>query len=301
MSYLDKAVAGTKEVMRAGRGAAAAVWRHVGGSTEGSKDTGRRDGQQRENEKAMTVLFLMLVMVVLLALGGAELAASIAVMTTAAIAMRGRRRHRRNARMIMVLAVTSVFAWAAVRSGGGDLNGGALGCPPGVHAMGVHGTSAQQHRPAKIVHTLNFVGHVRERPLVIGFDTFIELGVVKKSVVERSWKVLDHEALRVTGVGEARFGKLLEMPIRYKYTGRTQGLRVRVADDQHIPRGVDVLCGTETQQVTGAKFDSMNEILELCPERGVAIVMEPARILRAGIRSPPLGVLELCAGVSGSH
>jgi len=200
----------------------------------------------------------------------------------------------------MVLAITSVFAWATVGSGGGDLNGGALGCPPGVHAMGVHGTSVQQHRPAKIVHTLNFVGHVRERPLVIGFDTFSELDVVRKSVVERSWKVLDHEGLRVTGVGEARFGKLLEMPIRYRYTGRTQGLQVRVADDQHMPTGVDVLCGTETQQATGAKFDSMNERLELWNE-GVAIVMEPAWILRARIRSPPLRVLELCAGVSGSH
>ena len=78
----------------------------------------------------------------------------------------------------MVLAITSVFAWATVGSGGGELNGGALGCPPGVHAMGVHGTSVQQHRPSKIVHTLNFVGHVRERPLIIGFDTFNELDVL---------------------------------------------------------------------------------------------------------------------------
>ena len=166
----------------------------------------------------------------------------------------------------MVLAVTSMIAWATVGFGGGDLNGGALGCPPGVRAMGVHGTSVQQHRPTKIVHTLNFAGHVGERPLVIGFDTFSELDVVRKSVVERSWKVLDHEGLRVTGVGEARFGKLLEMPIRYRYTRRTQGLQVRVADDQHMPTGVDVLCGTETQQTTGAKFDSMNERLELWNE-----------------------------------
>ena len=113
---MDKAVASTKEVMRAGQGAAAAVWRHVGGSTEGSKDTGWRNEQQRENEQAMTTLFLMLVMVGLSALGGAELAASVAVMTTATVAMRGRRRHGRNARMIMVLAVTSVFAWATVGS-----------------------------------------------------------------------------------------------------------------------------------------------------------------------------------------
>ena len=47
--------------------------------------------------------------------------------------------------------------------------------------------------------------------------------------------------------------------MRYRYTGSTQSMQVRVADDQHMPTGVDVLCGTETQQGTGAKFDSMNE------------------------------------------
>ena len=58
---------------------------------------------------------------------------------------------------------------------------------------------------------------------------------VRKNVVERPWKVLDHEGLRVIGVGEARFGKLLEMLNRYKYMERTQGLQVRVADDQRMP------------------------------------------------------------------
>ena len=236
-SYLDRAGANTKEMVQTGRDAAAVMWRHIGGSAGGVKDTGWRNEQQRENEQTMTTLSLMFVMVGLSALGGAELAAAVAVVSTAAVAMRGRRRHRRSARMIMVLAVTSMVAWATVGSGGGDLNGGALGCPPGVHAMGLHGTSVQQHRPANIVHTLNFIGHMRERPLVIGFDTFSELNVVRRSVVERSWRVLDHEVLRVTGVGEARFGKLLEMPIGYRYTGMTQGLQVRVADDQHMPTG----------------------------------------------------------------
>ena len=77
--------------------------------------------QQRENEQTMTALFLMLVMVGLSALGGAELAASVAVVATAAVAMGGRRRHRRNARMMMVLAVTSMLAWATIGSGGGNL------------------------------------------------------------------------------------------------------------------------------------------------------------------------------------
>ena len=78
------------------------------------------------------------------------------------------------------------------------------------------------------------------------------------------------------------------------------GLQARVADDQHKSPGVDVPCGTETQQATEAKFDSMNERLELWNE-GIAIVMESAWIMRARIRSPPLRVQELCAGVSGSH
>ena len=70
VSSLDQVMEHTKEVAQAGRAAAAAVWRHVGGSTKESRDTGWREEQQRENEQTMTALFLMLVMVGLSALGG---------------------------------------------------------------------------------------------------------------------------------------------------------------------------------------------------------------------------------------
>ena len=102
------------------------------------------------------------------------------------------------------------------------------------------------------------------------------------------------------GVGDARFGKLLEMPMRYMYMSAEMMVQVRVAADTHMPTGVDVMCGTGTQELEGSKFDTMNKRLELWTQ-GLAIVTEPAWKLRCRIHSRPLRVLELCAGVSGSY
>ena len=82
---------------------------------------------------------------------------------------------------------------------------------------------------------MTFVGHEREKPIVVGFDTFSELGVVRESLVGSSWKVLDHEGIGVHGVGDARFGKLLEMPMRYRYMSAETVTQVRVASDKHMP------------------------------------------------------------------
>ena len=98
---------------------------------------------------------------------------------------------------------------------------------------------------------------------MVGFDTFSELDVVRESIVDSSWKVLDHEGIGVHGVGDARFGKLLEMPMRYRYMSAETMMQVRVAADKHMPTGVDVVCGTGTQELEGSKFDTVNKRLEL--------------------------------------
>ena len=202
---------------------------------------------------------------------------------------------------MMMLMLTAVAAWVTVGSGGGDRNDGAISglVMPGMHPIGAQNETEYKARPG-IVHTMTFVGHVGERPLVVGFDTFSELDVVRKSVVDSKWRVLDHEGIGVHGVGDARFGKLMEMPIRYRYMSAETVLQVRVADDKHMPTGVDVVCGTSTQEEEGSKFDTVNKRLELW-EQGLAIVMEPAWKLRCRINSKPLRVLEICAGVSGSY
>ena len=69
-----------------------------------------------------------------------------------------------------------------------------------------------------------------------------ELDMVRESIVDNSWKVLDHEEIGVRGVGDARFGKLLEMPMRYRYMSAETMLQARVAADKHMPTWVDVVC-----------------------------------------------------------
>ena len=141
---------------------------------------------------------------------------------------------------------------------------------------------------------------MREKPVVIGFDTSSELDVVRESIVDSSWKMLDHEGIGVHGVGDARFGKLLETSMRSRYMAAETMLQVRVAADKHMSAGVDVVCGTGTQESEGSKFDTVNKRLELWTQ-GLAIVMEPAWKLRYMIYSRLLRVLELCAGASGPY
>ena len=104
--------------------------------------------------------------------------------------------------------------------------------------MGAQGESGTQERPS-MKHTMTFIGHVREKPIVVGFDTFSELDVVRESVVDSSWMVLDHDEIEEHGVGDAKFGKLLEMPMRYRYMSAETMLQVRIAADKHMPTGVD--------------------------------------------------------------
>ena len=99
------------------------------------------------------------------------------------------------------------------------------------------------------MHTMTFIGHVKEKPIVVGFDTFNELDVVRESIVGSSWKVLDHEGAGAHGVGDAWFGKLLEMPMRYRYMSAEIMMQVRVAADKHMLTGVDMVCGTGTQEL----------------------------------------------------
>ena len=95
-------------------------------------------------------------------------------------------------------------------------------------------------------------------------------------------------------------GKLLEMPVRYRYMSAETMLPVRVATDKHMPTGVDVVCGTGTQELEGSRFDTVNKRLDLWTQ-GPAIVMEPTWKLRCKIHSRPLRVLKLCAGVPGLY
>ena len=58
------------------------------------------------------------------------------------------------------------------------------------------------------------------------------------------------------GVGDAKIAKLLEIPMRYMYMSAETTLQVRVAADRHMPTGVDVVCGTGTQELEGSKFST---------------------------------------------
>ena len=189
-------------------------------------------------------MIMAMLMMGLAAAAGVWMSAATTMVITGFISVKGKGRKRRTARLVMMMMLTAVAAWVTVGSGGGDRNDGAIGglVMPGMHPIGTQNETEYEGRPG-IVHTMTFVGHVGERPLVVGFDTFSELDVVRKSVVDSKWRVLDNEGIGVHGVGEARFGKLLEMPIRYRYMSAETVLQVRVADDKHMPTGVDVSRG----------------------------------------------------------
>ena len=211
------------------------VWQHVGGGDRQRRETDEKEWQKEDREDkayVTTMMVMAFLMMGLTAIADMPIAVSATVVATGFVAKRNKA-----ARMMMMMVLVAATMWLTVGSGGGDRNDGAIGglVIPGMHPMETQGESGTQERP-RIVHKMTFIGQVREKPIVVGFDdTFNELDVVRERIVDSSWKVLDHEGIGVHGVGDARFGKLLEMPMRYRYMSAETMMQVRIAADKHMP------------------------------------------------------------------
>ena len=111
---------------------------------------------------------------------------------------------------------------------------------------------------------LAMVGHVGEEAAVVGFDTYSELDVIRRSAVRGDWEVLEDVTMPVRGLGSANLGPKVKIPLRYRYMCQQPGdLAVWVTPDESMPDGVDVLVETSSREELGMVFDQRNKRLEL--------------------------------------
>ena len=137
------------------------------------KELQREDREEKAYVTAVMIMAILMMGLTAMAMAGVWVSMSAAVMTTGFVAIKGRGRRNKTARMMMMMVLTAAAVWVTVGSVGGDRSDGAIGglVVPGMHPMGAHGESDIQERP-RIVHTMTFIGHVKEKPMVVGFDTF---------------------------------------------------------------------------------------------------------------------------------
>jgi hypothetical protein len=147
---------------------------------------------------------------------------------------------------------------------------------------------------------LAFIGHIGDKPVVTGMDTYCEVSSIRRSLVDPKWEVLDAENMPIKGVGNGMLGPRVRVPYGHRFNMQAGSFGARIMDDEMMPAGLDVMMGTVEQLEQAAKFDAGNARLELSAV-GAATVMEEVDMLRARINSRPLSVLEACAGMSGSY
>ncbi len=171
-----------------------------------------------------------------------------------------------------------------------SLNGGAAGMQP----MGSV-ESREELKPA-----LGHVGFIGEKAIGIGWDTFCEPNAIRDTLLDPTCEVKDESGLEVVGVGAARLGKRVLVPVRFRYSAETEMVEARVTKGSMMPSGCDFLCGTRMQKEYGVVLDARQERLEIW-KRGVSIVQEELWVIRARMDGVPLKVLDLCAGISGAY
>ncbi|MDP4972005.1 MAG: DNA cytosine methyltransferase, partial [Pontimonas sp.] len=136
---------------------------------------------------------------------------------------------------------------------------------------------------------------------VVGFDTWAETTLVRRSRVDPGWEVVSCVATHLRGIGgDVAMGDRVAVPVTWRHKGEQTVVLARVMDDAAMPAGLDMLLGTSTQArlsvVIDAKYDRV-EIREL----GQVINTEGVWTLRARMEAEPLRVLDLCAGTSTAY
>ena len=143
--------------------------------------------------------------------------------------------------------------------------------------------------------------HSDEQSYTMVLDSAAELTLVRKSKIKSTWRVVKQNGPQIHGFGgSSKCSQLVEMNIRLRWNSPTIIIRARVAEDEQMPRGVDVLLGTKARY--GLKvIDDAGQDRVTFPEQKLVINMEPVVTLSMRQRHRALRVADMCAGMSASY
>ena len=160
------------------------------------------------------------------------------------------------AAMVAMISFTAIWRYQSIWDAAGT----------GVSATGMYTVSAGGWNSTggrEVKSALAFIGHIGDKPVVTGMDTYCEVSLTRRSLVDPKWEVLDAENMPIKGVGSGLLGPRVRVPYRYRFNMQAGSLGARIMDDEMMPDGLDVMMGTIEQLEQAAKFDAGNERLEL--------------------------------------
>ena len=142
-----------------------------------------------------------------------------------------------------------------------------------------------------------FISHIGGEQRTTGTDTYAEVSMILDTIVDPSWPVIDAKGVNLRGVGTAKAGSLILVPVNFRLGSKTTHMEMRVAQKKMMPRGLEVLIGTQSQYKLGMTIDARANRL-IIKKKSVMIDTEPIAILRARREAPALKILELAGGMS---
>jgi len=153
------------------------------------------------------------------------------------------------AAVVTVVSITAMWKYQSVWDAAGTGVSAA-----GVDTVGAGGWNSSGGREVKSA--LAFIGHIGDKPVVTGMDTYCEVSSIRRSLVDSKWEVLDAESMPIKGVGSGMLGPRVRVPYRHRFNMQAGSFGARIMDDEMMPAGLDVMMGTIEQLEQAAKFDA---------------------------------------------
>ena len=143
--------------------------------------------------------------------------------------------------------------------------------------------------------------HSENQSYTMVLDSAAELTLVRKSRIKSTWRVIKQNGPQIHGFGgSSTCNQLIEMEIRLRWNAPTIIIHARVADDEQMPRGVDVLLGTKARHGLKVIDDAGNDRVTF-PIQQLVVNMEPVVTLSMRQRHRALRIVDMCAGMSASY
>jgi hypothetical protein len=145
--------------------------------------------------------------------------------------------------------------------------------------------------------TRSFISHVEGQARTTGVDSYAEVSMILDTAVNPKWPVLEDDSINMKGIGRAQIGRLILVPVSYRCGLRAEHIEMRVATKQVMPRGIDILLGTDIQHKNDMTIKAGTDRLVI-GTHSVVIDTERTEILTERRKSRPRKVLELAGGMS---
>ena len=142
-----------------------------------------------------------------------------------------------------------------------------------------------------------FVTHVESQQRRTGIDTYSEISMILDTAVNPAWEVVDTEGIKVKGVGTAKVGKLITVPISFRCGATAKYIDMRVAPKELMPTGIEILIGTKVQHEHNMLIDQGSDRL-IIKDQSIVVDTEQVTTIIARQKSKPLDILELAGGMS---